>query len=102
MANELECGKCLFYDPMLGPKEKDTKKGWCVKRSKYPHQEGPGQVFPPDAERVAQGQLAKPFIVRKAQVITICPFARPSNDDPVAKKRGLQTSKSKEGQRVLT
>jgi hypothetical protein len=87
---------------MLGPKEKDTKKGWCTKRSKYPHREGPGQVFPPNVTRVAHGQLAEPFIVRVDQVVGMCPFARATTDDPVAKKKGLQLKANKGGERILS
>lgn len=95
MANEIKCVACHYYDPMLGSNGKDTKKGWCVKRSKYPHKEGPGQVFPPNVERVAAGELAKPFLVRGGSVIEACPFVRESHDDPVARKRGLQVDAGK-------
>jgi len=86
---------------MLGPKEKDTKKGWCEKRSKYPHSEGPGQVFPPNVARVAHGELAKPFIVKKEQVVPSCTTAQLANFDPVKAKRVGQTQLDAKGKRIL-
>jgi hypothetical protein len=84
--NETPCGRCSFYDPLIGSSGKDTGMGWCAKRSAYPAKEGPGQVFPPGVERVT-GPLAKPFIVKKGQVLSSCPFVRPTNEDLVAQKK---------------
>jgi hypothetical protein len=88
--NDTPCGRCAFYDPLLGSGGKDTEMGWCAKRSVYPFQEGPGQVFPLGVERVASKALAKPFIVKKGQVVSACPFVRPTNEDLVARKRTQQ------------
>lgn len=100
--NELPCGKCIHYDPVLGPGEKDTKRGWCVKKSKYPAVEGPGQVFPVGATRVAIGSLAEPYLVKKDQVVPPCPDAKEARIDVLDKKRASQTVKNAQGQRVLT
>lgn len=99
--NELPCGKCIHYDPVLGPGEKDTKRGWCIKKSKYPAVEGPGQVFPPGVERVAIGSLAEPYLVGKRQVVPPCPDAKEARFDQADKKREKQTVKDATGHRVL-
>ena len=100
MPNEMPCGTCVNYDPILGSNDKDTKMGWCVKRSRYPHQEGPGQVFPPNVERVEPGALAQPFIVKKEQVVPQCALAHLSKVDPVAQKRQSQTQTDAKGNRI--
>ena len=100
--NEVPCGKCGNYDPCLGPGEKHIGRGWCIPRSKYPAQEGPGQVFPPGVTRVAAGQLAEPFLVDEEQVIAVCETARgPIDYDPAERKREMQTFKDSDGKRVL-
>ena len=101
MSNALPCGQCAHYDPLLGSNEKDTEMGWCAKRSVYPFQEGPGQVFPTGVLRVNQGELAHPFIVKKGSVITPCEQARLALDDTVEKKRQSQTVTDASGKRVL-
>jgi hypothetical protein len=95
--NQTPCGRCCFYDPLLGSKGRDTQMGWCMKRSEYPFREGPGQVFPPNVTRVAEGQLAKPFIVKKGQIVGPCQFVRPTNDDLVAKKIQAEAAARKSG-----
>jgi hypothetical protein len=100
--NELPCGKCLNYDPVLGPGEKNTRKGWCIKRSKYPFMEGPGQVFPKGAQRVEKGQLAEPYIVREKQVVATCADVRATSKDAVKAKQEAQTNRDKGGRRVLS
>lgn len=102
MSNTLPCGKCAHYDPLLGSNEKDTGMGWCAKRSVYPHKEGPGQVFPPGVARVAFGELARPFITKKGDVVAPCEHARPSADDTIARKRQLQTRLDHTGKRILS
>jgi len=72
--NTIPCGQCVFCDPILKGPGKITKRGWCMKRSKYPHTEGPGQVFPKGVDRVALGALAEPFIVRLTDIMAACPF----------------------------
>lgn len=100
--NELPCGKCLHYDPILGPGEKHIGRGWCIKRSKYPAVEGPGQVFPPNAERVEIGQLAEPYLVDKTQVIAPCEFAREAKHDQAEEKQKAQVRTDAAGNRILT
>ena len=85
--NDMPCGLCANYDPRLGPKYKDTKRGNCVARAKYPFKEGPGQVFPPKAKRVKEGELAEPFLVKKDQVVASCEHAKPSNVEDSAKAK---------------
>ena len=102
MSNTLPCGKCAHYDPLLGSNEKDTGMGWCAKRSQYPYKEGPGQVFPAGVSRVAFGELARPFITKKGDVVVSCEHTRPSADDTVTKKRQLQTRLDSTGKRILS
>jgi|MudIll2142460700_1097286.scaffolds.fasta_scaffold00022_18 hypothetical protein len=100
--NELPCGKCVNYDPILGSGEKHIKKGWCAKRSKYPAQEGPGQTFPRDVQRVTPGQLAEPFVVREDQIVGHCADARATSRDAVKAKKDAQTKTDKSGKRILS
>jgi len=102
MDNSIRCNQCRFYDIILGSYEKATKRGWCAKRSKYPAQEGPGQVFPPDVERVAVGQLAEPFVVRGGSIISACPFATPSDVDPATEKKTRTVVLNADGRRILS
>jgi hypothetical protein len=100
----MPCGQCANYDPRLGPKYKDTKRGNCIARAKYPHKEGPGQVFPPNAKRVAKGQLAEPFLVKKDQVVASCEFAKATiiEDAAEAKRKAvLKSMEDEQGNRVL-
>jgi len=74
--NALKCGACMFYDPMQGPNNKDTDRGWCAKKSVYPTKEGPGQLFPKGVNRATAGMLAKPVLVRKHSLVANCDFAQ--------------------------
>lgn len=77
MANEVPCGKCANYDPIIRGSAKITKRGWCIPRSKYRYEDAPGQVIPPNAERVTdETALAEPFIVRRKGVEPTCVFVR--------------------------
>jgi len=100
--NNLPCGKCVNYDPILGSGEKHIKKGWCVKKSKYPAHEGPGQSFPKDAQRVEHGQLAEPYIVREDQVVIPCPDAIVTTRDALKTKKDAQIKTDKTGKRILS
>ena len=100
--NELTCGKCTNYDPILGPGEKHIGRGWCTKKSKYPAIEGPGQVFPPGVERVAEGALAEPYLVDKTQVIPPCMDAREAKHDQAEEKQKAQVRTDATGNRILT
>jgi hypothetical protein len=88
MANTLPCSGCKHYDPILKGM-KPTPRGWCVKKSLYPHRDTPGQVTPDGARRVGPDEtLAKPYIVDAASVQTACTtyVAKP----PAKTKAGLQ------------
>jgi hypothetical protein len=102
--NELPCGKCKNYDPILGPNERETRRGWCIPRSKYAHKEGPGQVFPPGVARVGPKELAQPYIVKKDFVHSMCEHARPTDTDPVEEKqkRQVEATTQRSGRRVHT
>jgi len=104
MSNDLPCGKCAHYDPILGPKEKETKRGWCAKKSVYPTIEGPGQVFPKGVQRQAKAtDMAKPVIVRKVQVVPACPYVKPASVlNAVQQKKESQVVRDKHGRRVLS
>lgn len=104
--NALECGNCAHYDPILGPKGKNIKKGWCIKRSKYPYRDGPGQLFPANAVRVDSAtKLAEPYIVREKQVVEACGDAQQSRTDPVIVKKAqterVMVTMDKRGRRVI-
>lgn len=92
--NDLPCGQCRNYDPILGPNERETRRGWCIPRSKYPHKEGPGQVFPPNVTRVGPKELAQPYIVKKDYVHLMCEFARQTDLNPVEEKQRKQAAAS--------
>lgn len=78
MANTLKCKDCKHYDPITPPKGRVGSHGWCVKRSKYPFKEGPGQTFPDGAQRVASAETpAKPYIVTNTGVVASCLTATP-------------------------
>ncbi len=69
--NASPCGLCMNFDPIyVGGKLK--RHGRCAVKSHYPAQEGPGQLFPPGVRRVEPGQLAKPHIVAKDEVVSAC------------------------------
>lgn len=72
MANDKKCSDCDAYDPILhGMKE--TRMGWCVKRSLYPYMDSAGQVTPPGAQRVTRAEdPAKPYIVEKDGIKQDC------------------------------
>jgi hypothetical protein len=103
--NAVPCGHCKNYDPILGSGEKETRRGWCVPRSKYAHREGPGQVFPAGVQRVGPKELAQPFIVKKDYTHPTCELARSSALDAVEEKKKKQiaaTTPTKNGRRVHT
>jgi hypothetical protein len=105
MSNDVPCGKCQNYDPILGPGEKETKRGWCTMRSVYPHSEGPGQVFPAGVDRVNAGELAQPFIVKKNYTHPTCEMVRRTNvnlAEEKLKKQVAVTTPVKGGRRVHT
>ena len=102
MPTDFPCGECMHYDPILGPGEKETKRGWCIKRSLYPAVEGPGQMFPPNVSRVTVGKLAKPYIVKKLNTITACELSRKTDLDSYVEKKKSQQVTDAKGRRVLS
>jgi hypothetical protein len=75
--NDKPCDTCEHFDPVMRGQTakgglKETRWGWCALRSAYPAKEGPGQKFPANVQRVAVGELAKPFIVAKGHVQSNC------------------------------
>ena len=76
MENQIKCKDCVYYDCILGRRERKTKRGWCSKKSVYPAQEGPGQTFPLNVRRAATGELGKPVIVIGDAVEKHCKDAR--------------------------
>jgi len=66
------CSECSNYDPILKGKGKQGQHGRCAVRSTYPATEQRGQVFPAGVKREAPGALARPFIVKGAEVQTSC------------------------------
>jgi hypothetical protein len=70
--NDKPCKDCAHYDVIRLGRGAKSNKGWCAKKSKYPYQEGPGQIFPPGVDRVGPGELAQPVIVRGAGVVSNC------------------------------
>lgn len=102
--NDMPCGDCVHYDPRLGPNYKDTRRGNCIMRAKYPFKEGPGQLFPPNAQRVGKGELAQPYLVKKDQIVAHCTFAKPSGikDPAEAKRKAIFASQEdSKGRRIL-
>ena len=106
MSNTIPCGKCKFYDAIIRGAEKETKRGWCMKRSKYPFREGPGQTFPEGVARVETAtQLAEPFIVRGKQTFPGCPYAGQATYNQAQQKlekRRNSVGRDAEGKRLLS
>lgn len=94
------CNQCSHYDPILKGKGKQGRHGRCAVRSTYPAIEQRGQVFPPGVKREEPGILAKPYIVKGADVNVPCtlfkikptpkPAAKPKPVpvQPTVRKRG--------------
>jgi hypothetical protein len=101
MPTEHTCGECANYDPILGPGEKETKRGWCIPRSVYPAVEGPGQVFPPGVKRAKKGELAKPYIVKKYDLLPGCDLSKKTDLDPYVEKKKSQKVTDDKGRRIL-
>lgn len=72
MANDKKCSDCDAFDPILhGMKE--TKMGWCAKRSIYPFMDSVGQVTPPGVKRVENAtDPAQPYIVEASGIKQDC------------------------------
>ena len=70
--NAQPCGKCRHYDVIKGPRFKSTGFGRCVPRSIYPTKEGPGQRFPPNAKRAAEGTMPQIEAVRETDTVPTC------------------------------
>lgn len=93
MYNNKACDTCEYFDPVLKGKHGKTVEtiwGWCAKKSLYPTKEGQGQIFPPGVKRANEGEMPKPVIIRKGQVVSNCTLyqvrkTKPSKKDLVAK-----------------
>lgn len=86
--NTLLCGQCAHFDPILARGGKTTRRGWCVKRSIYPHSPGPGQVFPTGAVRATDvSALAEPFIVKLDSVVESCADAQRAKTNVIDQKQ---------------
>lgn len=96
--NDKPCGECQHFDVIIRGK-RETKHGWCAKKSKYPAKEGPGQVFPEGVERVGNGELAQPVIVGVAEVASRCANHRARNSGVT--KRDLVKKLQTQGGKVL-
>lgn len=97
MANTLPCSGCKHYDPILKGM-KPTPRGWCVKKSLYPHRDSPGQQTPEGAQRVGPDELlAKPYIVEGKGVQKACTTYTPM--PPARTKAGLQAAARAKGTR---
>lgn len=75
--NKKPCETCEHYDPVMrGVPAKggvrETTWAWCAVKSKYAAKEGPGQKYPDGVQRVAEGELAEPYMVRRGQVVSNC------------------------------
>lgn len=71
-SNNKPCETCDHYDPILRG-TKPTTMGWCARRSLYPYADSPGQVTPPNAQRVANPEdPARPIIVQAKQIVPAC------------------------------
>jgi len=71
------CSTCEHFDPILRG-TKDTRLAWCAKRSLYPYKDSPGQVTPPQAQRVGSPQdPAQPFLVRRDETRAECALYMP-------------------------
>jgi len=75
--NDKPCDTCEHFDPVMRGQAgkggvRETTWGWCASRSIYPTREGPGQRFPAGVKRAEEGELAKPIIIRKKQVVSNC------------------------------
>lgn len=100
MANDKKCSDCDAYDPILhGMKE--TRSGWCVKRSLYPFQDSKGQITPAGAQRVTDPTApAQPYIVAGAGIKQDCTLftikkKRPDKKDLLAAAMGITAPKVK-------
>jgi hypothetical protein len=69
--NTNKCDQCEHFDPVLRG-TKNTPWGWCAKLSDYPATAGPGQIHPTGVKHVTAGEPAKPFIVRRGQIVENC------------------------------
>lgn len=85
MYNNKTCDTCDHFDPVLKGKHGkvvETVWGWCAAQSIYPTNEGPGQKFPAGVTRAAEGEMAKPKIVRKNEVIPSCKLFKARRNKP--------------------
>lgn len=73
-SNKNPCGKCKWYDPLMGPRGKQNPVGWCSIRSVYPMYEIGGRKFPDGVKRMDDPtKPSKPVIVYQDRVEAHCP-----------------------------
>ena len=72
--NDKACGTCVNFDGVTTK----SNHGRCAVQSVYPTKEQPGQTFPAGVKRAAPGELAKPVIVTRLEVVGNCTKYRPS------------------------
>lgn len=102
--NNKPCETCNHYDVIMrgtGKGLRTTKRGWCAKKSVYPTKPGPGQIHPAGVKHVANASdLAKPVIVRGAEVATNCTDCTPRKTKE-SKADLIKKLQSQGGKRVL-
>ena len=70
--NNKPCGTCEHFDVIIRGKDQ-TDLAWCAKKSVYPANPGPGQLFPAGVTRAEEpSELGKPVIVRRKGVVASC------------------------------
>lgn len=94
--NKLPCGQCAFYDAAsMARPGRPTRMGWCAANSVYPSTDEAGRTAPRGVTRADPGDLPKPLIVTREQVMPGCTKAAPATapkavtrDNLLAKARG--------------
>lgn len=72
--NDKPCNTCLHYDPIVrgGNKPRTPSHGWCSVKSVYPTVQPESRIFPIGVQRAPDGEMAKPVIVRRLEVVSHC------------------------------
>jgi len=78
--NSLPCGQCAFFDGTTMPRPgKTSRLGWCAATSVYPAEDPVGRPAPRGVKRAAPGELPKPVVVTRQQVLPGCNKAAPAS-----------------------
>ena len=78
MSNQIKCENCVNFDPQhkfVNGKKRLVWYGFCAAQSKYPTKEQDGQIFPADADRVAEGEVAQMVTVKRDGIVKDCLLA---------------------------